>query len=73
MDRLRIPTIIKRLPEVNIPTCLDKRQLELLGTLLGRAPRTLKLGGIYRGVHTDVSAKSDRYLVELQPPSTTMV
>src|SRR5579875_942013 len=28
---------------------------------------------VHRAVHCDVSAKSDRYLVELQPPSTTMV
>ena len=28
---------------------------------------------VQRATHSDVSAKSDRYFVELQPPSTTIV
>ncbi len=28
---------------------------------------------VHRGTHSELRAKSDRYLVELQPPSTTMV
>jgi hypothetical protein len=29
--------------------------------------------GVHRVTHSDVSANSDKYLVELQPPSTTIV
>src|SRR5215212_3674103 len=45
----------------------------------GRAARTgsllstLRASAHRRATHSDVSAKSDRYLVELQPPSTTIV
>src|SRR5882757_9332466 len=55
-------------------------RMELALTVIQRTAVTVSCGGlveqseqIQRATHSDVSAKSDKYFVELQPPSTTMV